>query len=385
MQINLIIKYPIVLCLIILFHLQNFLLAQSNQNTIQKVSLLTVSPGDDAYSYFGHTAIKVKGTRSAEDIVYNYGTFSFDQPNFYLNFLRGRLLYSLTKQKYATFLRVYHHEQRSVFEQTLNLAPAEEAKLIQALENNAMPKNSDYLYEFFFDNCSTRPRDIIASSVGGVEYGEYQDKTFRDLLEEYIRYSPWLDFGIDLIIGSKADRPASQLEQMFLPDYLHDAYIDATYSDNQLISSDYTVLDFSDVELRRKQKRPNYPVILILFLILVEGLFIYFRKQQLLKVFDAIWFGTLALGGIILCIMWFATEHYATKLNWNILWMHPLYFLVLTKKRAILHTCIVLLILASLCWLCGIQVFHWAVLPIILLTGLKLYRNSKDVQSQITT
>jgi len=196
---------------------------QSQVRIDSRITLLTAAPGQgDVAAVFGHSALRVKGVNGAEDILYNFGTYSWDQPNFLMNFLRGRLLYSLSRQRYGPFLNAYHAEQRSITEQTLNLTAQQEATIISALAKSYRAENREYLYEFFFDNCTTRLRDIISEGYGGemVWADSPARYTFRDLLHQYTEGDAWLTFGIDLLVGSRTDRLATQQEEMFLPDYL---------------------------------------------------------------------------------------------------------------------------------------------------------------------
>jgi hypothetical protein len=59
-----------------------------------QVSLLTFSPGDIYWQRFGHNALIVRDGLGAPRL-YNYGTFDFQQKNFFLNFARGRMQYRL--------------------------------------------------------------------------------------------------------------------------------------------------------------------------------------------------------------------------------------------------------------------------------------------------
>lgn len=351
------------------------------------ISLITAAPGADMYSYFGHTAIKVKGSKSSEDIIYNYGTFDFDQPNFYTNFLKGKLLYSLSKQSYPRLLQSYHYEQRSVYEQPLNLSETQRQQLLQALEENYKPENRAYLYEFFFDNCSTRSRDLFDATYSGIAYqSNYTPLTFRELLEEHTCHYPLVDFGIDLIIGSRADRIASREEQMFLPKYVHDHLNEALSNGESVVKEDYLVLDFRDVENLRSSPTIDYVTLFFFALLLVEIVLMLMQqntKPRWLKVYDSMWYSILGVGSIVLLVMWLGTDHYATKANYNVTWMSPFYFLLFSRyRRQVGYVIIGLLCLTGLISVLGLQQYHWAVLPISCLTALKITRLLKRVDTE---
>lgn len=195
----------------------------SSQSTI---SLLTGSPGDELYSTFGHSAIRVKDPVSNLDIVFNYGTFDFSTPNFYLKFVQGKLLYILSVEKFESFQFSFEYQKRAVTEQVLNLDMMQKNRLYSMLLDNYKPENRQYKYDFFFDNCATRIRDILQKALDkDLEFNHPQlwqksDTTFRNLIDLYLTNHPWSDFGIDLALGVPTDQVATPADYMFLPDYL---------------------------------------------------------------------------------------------------------------------------------------------------------------------
>ena len=371
----------------ILAQSQQFPLESQGQKFESRITLLTVSPGvGDVASLFGHSALRVKGVKGGEDIIYNFGTYSWDQPNFLLNFLRGRLLYSLSKQYYGPFLNNYHSEQRSVIEQTLNLTAQQEANIIAALAKNYRAENREYLYEFFFDNCTTRLRDIISEGCSGDFNWQEQESryTFRQLLHQYTESDAWVTFGIDLLVGSRTDRLATRQEEMFLPDYLMYHLDEAKDSQGSpIVYSEHLVLDFEDIVNERRRKKQNWPFFLFGFLFLLEVLiFLKVIKSRtpsrLVIYWDKVWYFLLGFGGLTLLVMWVLTDHYTTKENWNVIWLTPLYFGLLGRWRT--SKMLNFLILGSLL-LCGVlyfwsgQVGNLGFLPIIGIVVLKIIRN----------
>ena len=126
-----------------------------------RVTLLTVAPGDELYSAFGHTGIRVTDYKNNFDVVFNYGTFDFNQPGFYTNFIKGKMRYMISTDRFDNFMDAYIYEKRSVTEQELNLTTSDKQKIFAFLYNNALPENREYYYDFFWDNCATRPRDVF--------------------------------------------------------------------------------------------------------------------------------------------------------------------------------------------------------------------------------
>ena len=202
--------------------------APANSNDSIRLSLLTCAPGEEIYSLFGHTAIRYENPSQGIDVVFNYGLFSFNTPNFIFRFSLGETDYQLGVTDYEHFAAEYAFYGRSVWQQTLNLTDEEKTKLIQLLQENYRPENRVYRYNFFYDNCATRPRDKIEESIAGkvVYPTEPQDgsRTFRDIVHQYCKGHPWACFGIDLCIGSEADQPITQRQMMFAPFYLMDAF-----------------------------------------------------------------------------------------------------------------------------------------------------------------
>ena len=188
-----------------------------------EISVLTCSSGDELFSSFGHTAFRVQDAKLGVDVVYNYGTFDFDKPNFYLNFAKGKLVYSLSRRSFEAFLYQYELERRWVKEQILDLNQDQVNQLFQFFENNYKPENRDYLYDPLYNNCSTITGDILENQFqGSIEFSDShleQQYTFRQLVHQHIKTNQWGTFGIDLAFGGVTDRMASVRQHMFLPYY----------------------------------------------------------------------------------------------------------------------------------------------------------------------
>ena len=193
--------------------------AQPSKDSLQ-ISLLTASPGSEVYEKYGHTALRVKELHGRYDVIFNYGLFSFDAPNFLYRFVKGETDYQLGATRPEYFIPEYVLRGSDLTEQILNLNQQEATDVLNALQENLKPENRVYRYSFIFDNCSTRPRDIVAANIpGGVEYKtENIDKTFRDLLHRQTGPRTWLTFGIDLTLGARTYGKPTFEPRMFLPE-----------------------------------------------------------------------------------------------------------------------------------------------------------------------
>ncbi|MGB0839965.1 MAG: DUF4105 domain-containing protein [Chitinophagales bacterium] len=354
-----------------------------------QISILTASPGDEVYTLFGHTAIRVKDSANGLDVVYNYGIFDFQTPNFLMKFLRGRLPYQLGAQRFRSFSRVYQRENRGVKEQILELSPKETQEFWNFLQNNYKPENRAYLYDFFFDNCSSRIRDVLNVVLTDklAWKTQAQNPTFRNLLDEYLVETPWTDFGIDLIIGAVADQKADVQDQMFLPDYLHDYMATATTQDTVVTLG---LVNKENVLIERiaTEKKPILvtPLIVFIALLLLALGIMPVKKNWVNRTFDRVWFFFLGLSGLIMLFMWVGTDHDATKLNWNIIWANPLYLVFFTMMlfnksgralSGIWWAIATISVVTLLGWSVIPQQFHIAVIPIILTIAVRAIYNAK--------
>jgi hypothetical protein len=186
------------------------------------ISILTCDPGKEVYSMYGHTAIRVTDPAQRLDIVFNYGVFSFETPDFLYRFAKGQTDYRMDGGRFQSFLPVYEKEKRSMYEQVLNLSPEGKNKLFKALIENFKPENRIYRYNFFMDNCATRVRDMIERNAGApIRFADdHPTESYRELIKHFHHSFRWFDLGIDLLIGKKAEEPVSSYGQMFLPEYL---------------------------------------------------------------------------------------------------------------------------------------------------------------------
>lgn len=305
-----------------------------------KCSLLTCSAGEEIYSLFGHTALRYEDPARGIDVVFNYGMFSFGVPHFALRFALGETDYQLGVTEFSRFAAEYQWDERDVWQQTLNLTSREKQRLWEALTENYRPENRTYRYNFFYDNCATRPRDRIEACVDGrVEYAAAQDTTatvctWRDLLHRYTEGHPWARFGIDLCIGSRADKPASYREQMFVPfylqQYLRGACIVSEQGDRRpLVGEEVKVVDATHTA-QEESLLPSPMQAALLLWAGVTVLSIYgVRRRKSLWALDGLLFGTAGVAGCILAFLAACSQHPAVSPNWLLLILHPLHLFCL--------------------------------------------------------
>ena len=302
------------------------------------VSLLTCSPGEEVYSKFGHTAIRIADRNNNIDVIFNYGIFSFETSNFYYKFIKGETDYQLGIYDTRNFLPEYAQRNSMVVEQVLNLSPAEKRDLFNLLMQNYLPENRTYRYNFIFDNCATRPRDkILASLHGYVKFQEnYESKTFRQLVGSYVGNDTWLKFGIDLVFGIRADRIATESESMFLPEVLmgefQTAQITAREGGTKKLISERRIL-VQKIDTKEESTFWLFKPMAFSILLLIIGAAITFwdtKRRYYYRPFDAFLFGLTGVAGLIIAYLMFFSLHPLVKSNLNILWLNPLSLLIVS-------------------------------------------------------
>jgi len=338
-----------------------------------KVSLLTVGRADnEIYQNFGHTAIRVKDSILGWDFVFNYGTFNFGDPDFLKKFIQGKLLYYESIDNYPDFESMYREENRWIREQPLNLTQTQKQLLFEKLTINAREENKYYRYDFLFDNCSTRPRNIILSLFKTKSYkADADDKSsFRQLIDRNAK-DEWLDFGMDILIGLPTDRNAG-FDRTFLPEELMQLFDSATVDGKPLVIGNNIILDVVPEDNTKNWFTPG-----LVFWILFSVILLVQIKTKLFsnyKILPVLYFIILGLFGWLFLCLWFLTLHSTTKWNLNILWAMPLNipiaFFLLKKeipKFAISFIKIyrILLITLLIGWALNPQTYHMAVVPLV--------------------
>jgi hypothetical protein len=296
-----------------------------------KISVITCGPHQgELYSAFGHSAFRVYDPNLKIDDAYNYGIFDFNQPHFYLNFAKGFLYYKLGVHNYQDFKNYYIYKNRYIHEQVLNLTPEQTQKVYDYLQWNTLPENENYRYDYFYNNCATKMRDVILEVFGDdVNFdGSYikTEYSIRELTDIYLDQQPWGDLGIDIGLGMSIDKKAAPSEYMFLPDYVESGFDHATIKHNETRSP--IVKETVRVYESREEDAPKgfpHPIYVFTFIALVAiALSIYdFKKRKLSNWFDGLLFGVVGAVGLLLCFLWFATDHKASGNNLNTLWALP--------------------------------------------------------------
>jgi len=293
-----------------------------------RISILTCNPGKDVYSMYGHTAIRVCDPAQRIDVVYNYGVFSFESPNFLLRLAKGQTDYMMIGTRFDTFMPEYNQDKRSVYEQVLNLSAEGMNNLFRALRENARPENREYRYNFFTDNCATRVRDMIERNAGvQIQFTDHHPtETYRDLIKKFHHSFRWIDLGIDLLVGKKADVPVSAYQQMFLPEYLFNQFVSAQIirdgKTESLISKTNVLAEYPNSKLNTELQAPTIAAGLLLAVLAVYLIFTWRKKKET----DVLDFWILFISGLVgVIIGWFTlySEHPAMSPNYNLLWAFP--------------------------------------------------------------
>jgi hypothetical protein len=345
-----------------------------------RISLLTCAPGEELYSIFGHTAIRVQDSSYNSDQVFNYGTFEFG-PDFYPQFIRGKLLYSLSVEEFNDFIFTYQVESRSVVEQELQLNCQQKKYLYTALLINSREENRHYRYDFLFDNCTTRAKDMVKKQAGiQIEFKDIlqgAEPSFRDLIHGYLHagHQHWSKFGIDLLLGARLDRKVSNEEAMFLPDNLMKGFDRATLIAGQpLVSPVIPVLEMPSPLGEGFFLTPLLAFSILFILVMAASFFPGKKFTNALFYFDRIFFFLLGLAGLILVFMWLGTDHRVAKDNFNLLWALPTHIAIVfihwsknawIRKYFMTVFFIAIGILAG--WFFIPQKINAAVIPIILI------------------
>jgi hypothetical protein len=339
--------------------------AQSDSSHL-RISLLTCGVGEELYSSFGHTGVRVIDSVKGMDVVYSYGTFDFSDPDFYTKFIRGKLLYYASKDVFEGFMQEYVYEHRKVGEQVLLLNGEQKQKIYSFLEWNVLPENRYYKYDFLFDNCATRIRDIGPDILGaGFKFGRAlpvdSKITFRNIIDQYLAYKDWERFGIDILLGSRIDKVMSNSDVMFLPDYLRDGLAGATLDGRKVAGETRVILPQGGDVMHGGVNGP-FLLTCIIALLTIAGLTMN-KLKVLGRVMSFILMLTTGLLGCLVLFMWLGTDHQACQNNWNILWALPTNIVfAFRKKRKDRYALIAILLLVVSLFL---HLLHIQELPLL--------------------
>ena len=370
-----------------------------------QVSLITCGPGIEVYNQFGHTAIRMKNVSRNIDLIYNYGIFSFNTPNFVLRFTLGKTDYLLGIQAYQDFVDWYAYCNRDVREQVLNLSIEEKNTLIGLLNENYKPQNRTYRYNFFYDNCATRPRDLIEKCLQSkLQYADDMTTTstgqsFRSIVHEFTANNSWSQFGIDLCLGSEADKPISRRAMMFIPLYLEKYFDKATILPHErnnnssreknknlvgeksngtypLITESKQLVTIPEAD-KVQEDTPFTPFRCATFMFIVTTVLTIYeiRSRKSMWGFDLILFTAAGIAGCMLAFLATFSEHPTVSPNYLLFLFQPLHLLLLPwfikkvkkmQRSSYLVVLTIELLLFIVLWAIIPQKFPLAVLPLAL-------------------
>ena len=354
-----------------------------------RISVYTLGPSQaELYSAFGHSAFRVLDDSLKRDIIFNYGIFDFDQPNFYLNFTKGKLFYMLGVGRTSWFLQGAKRAKRYANEQILNLSQKDKQALYDFLVTNSKPQNRGYYYNYCYNNCATKIRDVLDEVIGGrltYDYSYVEEPlSYRDLMDLYLDEQPWGDLGIDLCLGAEIDQIADGAAYMYMPEYVELALDKAT------IAGDSSALPLvrEKLSIIPKQNLPNAaspikPIHVFVGLFFIVGLLTHRGLKYGLsyKWLDMILFGVTGFFGCFLLFLWFGTDHLSQN-NYNVIWAMPLnllavVFLVKKQKPAFLKFYLliygVLILLQIVFQFALIQKLHLAFVPLVLALAIRSF------------
>ncbi len=350
-------------------------------------SVLTCGAGDEFYTSFGHTAIRVCDTARGLDMVYNYGTFDFDTPHFYWTFARGKLNYCLSRSSFEDFMLEYRYEGRAVWEQRLRLSEQEVNNLYLMLETNYLPEYRYYMYDFFRDNCATRVRDMVRDCLChdrlSPECRRDTNLSYRNILYQSTEGTLlWWRLAIDMALGVRCDQRCSNYEYMFSPLKMMEQFDTLTRvgSGEPVAEHAVTLLQ----ETRQQPSRSLSPTLVfwVVFVMVLCLTLMEWRKGWSLGWMDRVLFIVVSLLSLLALFLWFCTDHYCTKINLNVLWASPLfiYFAIMLQRsnRWVVVAQLVMLLAAMVMTLAPLpQQLNAALLPISLLLAVRLIAQLK--------
>ena len=365
--------YSILLCC-------QFLTAQQLNPSDIRISLLTADTGQELFLRFGHSAIRVKIDSFDYDAVYNYGTFDFDQPNFYVNFARGKMHYYLNRTSFDRFIADYMYENRRIREQVFELDSVQTMFVLHFLENNYLPENRYYWYHFLYDNCATRIRDLMLQTYDVTTLPQARETpTFRDLIHRCTKGHPWGKFGIDIALGLPTDQKTGTKEQMFLPDYIFDTFAKLLYRGRPIVKETRDIF----IPTQPAIQPPGFitPTVVCFLILALAFLFSFVRKGAI--IFDFLLFFVVGLVGLLVTFLWFFTDHTNTINNLNIIWALPTHlvmaFFLLCKQRSnftrkyFLATAIIAMLLV-VSWIFLPQRLNPSLIPLVIAVALRAFR-----------
>ncbi|MFV8322590.1 DUF4105 domain-containing protein [Flavobacterium sp. LS2R12] len=342
-----------------------------------QVSVITCGTGNESYSLFGHTAIRVRDTINGIDVVYNYGAFDFNTPNFVMKFIKGDLQYFAVAHSYPDFINQYQYEKRSVYEQELNMPFPLKQKLFDNLNTSLASGESHYTYKFIDKNCTSMVVDIINKTLDTIAIVKNTDTdfTYRTILYPYFDNHFYEKLGTSIIFGKKVDGLGTQL---FLPFELQKSLKKVSFQNHPLAQENKTLLEFDN-------KAPgswwNNMYTYLLFL----GFMVFLNKKSV----DLFYLILIAIIGLFFTFIGFYSSHLELGYNYNILLFNPtllglLYFYWTKNKKGIYNLALINLLLLAIYFFVVINKVHFLLaLPLIITNGIVLVRLAMQNKKRI--
>lgn len=302
-----------------------------------RVSLVTCSPGTEVYAVYGHTALRVEVPQRGVDVVINYGLFVFDAPNFVWRFIKGETDYVVGALDYKAFEREYTERGSSVTLQQLNLSHKEKVRLVRLLDDNLRPENREYRYNFLYNNCSTKARDKVEEAVlaryNELDVENGRGVSFRDIIHQYTAGYPWMQFGIDYLLGLEADSPIEPRRQMFAPEYLKNYTSQMQLTDSARVYP-YVIAERVVEPLSPQPAVWQFPLspvqsMILLFLLVAVVCAFEFLIEHRQYWFDVLLFTVHGLMGCVVAFLFFFSTHPTVGSNLHVIYLNPLPLLLL--------------------------------------------------------
>ena len=365
--------------LIIIFFCSQFI--HSNKSLIEEddfqISILTVGPGIDLVDAFGHTGIRVIDKKNNLDLVFNFGIYDYNSPNFYSNFFKGRPVFSLGINRFNDFFDSYVKQNRKVYEQIIKISNDRKKIIVESLIQNSKEENKFYVYEYFDDNCSTRVADILINEIGEfkVDLNKKTKFSYRELIHSKIGNNSIGSLGIDLCLGSKIDKKITTRQTFFLPEKLKE-FLDIIEDNNPNLVETKLLYSPNDTNSYKQQNilKPLW-VSLFISIIIIWLTFKDFKRKKQTKILDFLILTTLSVIGMLIGYLWIFSNHSNGAMNLNILWANPLSFILIfhffsNKKskltRLFLSFLIISIFVVIVFWVIQLQIFNLSIIPLMI-------------------
>ena len=368
-------RFNVIYLFILLFFSLNTKADSRNENEEFEISILSIGEGQSLADAFGHTGIRIIDKKTNNDVVFNFGIYDYNAPNFYSNFVKGRPVYKLGVQNYISFINNYIKQDRYIIEHEINLDKKATQKIINLLVKNLEDPN--YVYDYLRDNCSTRVADLFIKQTEQLQNTEIDiltENSYRELIHSKINENSWGALGIDLCLGAIMDRKISIKETLFLPEKLMQ-YLDSLIEkDSKSITKN--IIFSPQSSLLYNENLPN-PLLInsLLSVLLIIITFLNFKKSIWKKWIDILIYFSSGTLGVLVIYLWFFSNHFASAQNFNFLWAFPFNLIMvyaLLRKNPpnwavnFIKLNIILLVLLFIHWATGVQKYNITLLPIFI-------------------